>query len=251
MGDAYKNVPVRHADFRLQGFRWLCKYFLETQLIFGGTTSIPSYDRLGHTTLDVALAESVIDPDCVHRALDDTPVITPANSPTGPIFAAAYEDLCNTIGIRLAAPCPKFEKVFVDSTVGTVLSVCFYTETLTWRLSNKKFVSTTDALSVPLLAGALSLKEAQSLTRKLNNVCQMCPFLQAFRFPLNKFVASFRSNEIILLHPFPQVVLDLRVFAAAILSVAKGLPILPRPTGPLLSALIFHFDAAGARFARV
>ena len=135
--------------------------------------------------------------------------------------------------------------------MGNVLSVRFYTETLTWRLSNKKFISTTDALSVPLLAGALSLKEAQSLTGKLNDVCQMCLFFRAFRFPLNKFVAGFGSNELILLHPSPQVVLDLRVFAAAILTAVKGLPIPPRPTGPPLSALVFHSDAAGARFARV
>ena len=251
MHDAYKNVPVRHADFRLQGFYWLGKYFLEMQLIFGGTTSVPSYDRLGHTTLDVAVAESAIDPNCVHRALDDAPVVTPADSPTSPNFAAAYEDLCKMIGIRLAAPCPDFEKAFVDSTVGTILGVRFYTETLTWCLSNKKFVSTTDALSIPLLAGALSLKEAQSLTGKLNDVCQMCPFLLAFQFPLNKFVASFGSNELILLHPSPQVVLDLRVFAAAILTAVKGLPIPPRPTGPPLSAIVFHSDAASARFARV
>ena len=202
---------------------------------------------MGHTTLDVAVAESAIDPDCVHRALDDAPVVTPAS----PIFADAYKDLCQTIGIRLAAPCPDFEKAFVDSTVGTVVGVRFYTKTLTWRLSNKKFVSTTDALSIPLLAGALSLKEAQSLTGKLNDVSQMCPFLRAFRFPLNKFVASFGSNELILLHPSPQVILDLRVFAAAILTSVKGLPIPPRPTGPPLSAIVFHSDAAGARFARV
>ena len=110
--------------------------------------------------------------------------------------------------------------------MGTVLGVRFFTDTLTWRLSNKKFVSTTDALSVPFLAGALSLKEAQSLTGKLNNVCQMCPFLRAFRFPLNKFVASFGSK-------------------------VKGLPIPPRPTGPPLSAIVFHSDAAGACFARI
>ena len=123
MRDTYKNVPVCHADFRLQGFRWLGQYFLETQLIFGGTTSVPSCDCLGHTTLDVAVVESAINPDCVHRALDDAPIVTPADSPTGPIFAAAYEDLCKTISIHLGAPCLEFEKAFIDSTVGTVLSV--------------------------------------------------------------------------------------------------------------------------------
>ena len=43
----------------------------------------------------------------------------------------------------------------IDSTVGTVLGVRFFTDTLTWRLSPKKFTTTTEALSVPLLAGAM------------------------------------------------------------------------------------------------
>ena len=249
--DAYKNVPARHADIRLQGFRWLGLFFVETQLIFGARTSVAAFDRLGATLLILAIMMSGILFSYVHRTLDDAPIVTPADSPAGPLFATAYESLCAAVGVRLAPPCPEFEKAFIDSTVGTVLGVRFFTDTLTWRLSPKKFTTTTEALSIPLLAGAVSLKEAQSLTGKLNDVCQMCPFLRAFRFPLNKFIASFKLDEQILLVPPPQVLLDLRVFAAAILTARDGLPIPPRPVGPTLAALTFISDAAGARFARV
>jgi hypothetical protein len=35
--DAFKNVPARKEDWRLQVFRWLGRYFFETQMIFGAT----------------------------------------------------------------------------------------------------------------------------------------------------------------------------------------------------------------------
>ena len=142
-----------------------------------------------------AAANSSGSPNLFTGILFSTPfvmssIVTPAFSSDGPAFAAAYEALCADVGVRLAASCPDFDKAFVDSTIGTVLGVQFFTETLTWQLSPKKFAAITDDISVPLLAGPLTLTEAQSLTGKLNDVCQMCPFLRAFHFPLNKFVAS-------------------------------------------------------------
>ena len=249
--DAYKNVPAQPADYRLQGFRWLGKFFVETQLIFGARTSVAAFDRLGDILLVIAIALSGIARRFVHRTLDDAPIVTPASSSAGPAFAAAYEALCADVGVRLASPCPDFDKAFVDSTVGTVLGVRFFTDTLTWQLSKKKFTSITDDISVPLLDGPLSLKEAQSLTGKFNDVCQMCPFLRAFRFPLNKYVASFQGSTTARILAPPQVLRDLRVFAAAIITACSGLPIPARPLPPPLTAIVYTSDAAGARFARV
>ncbi len=42
----------------------------------------------------------------IHRTLDDTPLVTPANWNTGPRFAEAYETICEEIGARLVPPCP-------------------------------------------------------------------------------------------------------------------------------------------------
>ena len=47
--DAYKLVPAKTEDYRLQGFCWLGKYFLETRLAFGGVSSPINFDRLGKT----------------------------------------------------------------------------------------------------------------------------------------------------------------------------------------------------------
>jgi len=58
MSDAYKNLPARLDDLRLQGFSWLQAYFVETQQAFGASTAVASFDRLGNTILALAIASS-------------------------------------------------------------------------------------------------------------------------------------------------------------------------------------------------
>ena len=45
--DAYKLLPARPEDYRLQEFCWLGRYFVETRLSFGGVPSPCNFDRLG------------------------------------------------------------------------------------------------------------------------------------------------------------------------------------------------------------
>ena len=45
--DAYKLIPVKVKDLRLQGFYWLGKWFCETQETFGGVPSVCNFNRLG------------------------------------------------------------------------------------------------------------------------------------------------------------------------------------------------------------
>ena len=47
--DAYKLMPAKPEDFRLQGFSWLGKYFIETRQSFGGVPSPCNFDRLNKT----------------------------------------------------------------------------------------------------------------------------------------------------------------------------------------------------------
>ena len=60
MKDAYKNVPAKVEDFRLQGMQWLGAYFVDTQQIFGATPAVANYDNLGGTTLEVAISDCQI-----------------------------------------------------------------------------------------------------------------------------------------------------------------------------------------------
>ena len=55
MKDAYKLLPARKEDWRLQGLSWLGKYFLETQLVFGETSAVSGYDSLASTVQDLAI----------------------------------------------------------------------------------------------------------------------------------------------------------------------------------------------------
>jgi hypothetical protein len=76
----------------------------------------------------------------------------------------------------------------------------------------------------------------------------MCPFLRGFRQPLHLLLVEFREDSDILL-PIPQQVKDdLRVWAAAMDTVVKGLPIPRRLSQHLPSALFFASDASEAQF---
>ena len=55
MKDAYKLIPCRQGEWRLQGMLWLGKYFFETQMIFGASPAVPNYDSLSITTKELAL----------------------------------------------------------------------------------------------------------------------------------------------------------------------------------------------------
>ena len=51
--DAYKIIPAPLNDFRLQGFCWLQKYFVELKQIFGAKTAVANFDIFGNTILSL------------------------------------------------------------------------------------------------------------------------------------------------------------------------------------------------------
>jgi hypothetical protein len=99
---AYKQVPARVADLRLQGFCWLGKYFVETRQIFGAKTSVCNYDIVGETIKLLALLVSDIPPHLVLRQVDDVPVVSPENSGWCEQFTENYMNLCAKLNIQLA-----------------------------------------------------------------------------------------------------------------------------------------------------
>jgi hypothetical protein len=248
--DAYKNIPVPIYQIKFQGFRWLGKYYAETQKVFGDKSSVAAFDRLGKTCVDFACLLSNTPEWLIHRTLDDTPLVVPASSDIGKKFATAYEYVCNSVNARLAPPCPKNEKAFCDQTKGTVLGIVFDSEKLSWSLSHEKATRVLLRIQGPLLGDSLSLLETQKLLGSLNDVGQMCSFLRGFRHTLQQFLTEFENDELIS-RPLPaQARDDLRVWAVAVADATKGLPIPHRPTNFSLAAYTFVSDAAGAQFSR-
>lgn len=249
--DAYKNLPAAKGDLRAQGFTWLGKYFIETQEPFGSEAAVAAFDRTGHTLADLAIATSKIPRKWVHRILDDLPLVTPARSGLGPIFADHYRRICEAVGTQLAPLCPKKEKSFEDSTTGLILGIFFNTNTLTWYISQEKCDRLLHAMSGPLLGDKVPLAAMQKLLGLLNDFGQMCPFMRAFRQPLVSFLQKLTETDD---KPAPlpmQALKDLKIWANVAVAATAGLPIPRRSVHPSASALNFVSDAAGARFAKI
>ncbi len=94
--DAFKNMPARIQDLRLQGFKVFNKYFVVLLMIFGACTSLANNDILGNTIEKLVLAESSVPRKFVKRAVNDQPTATPPNSDWGEMFVSSYQRICRT-----------------------------------------------------------------------------------------------------------------------------------------------------------
>ncbi len=56
--DAYKNLYAKIKDLRLQGFKWLNKFFIDLTQIFGAKSARCCYNQLGQTVKDLAVIVS-------------------------------------------------------------------------------------------------------------------------------------------------------------------------------------------------
>jgi hypothetical protein len=247
LANAFKNIPAKPEDLRLQGFRWLGMFFVETQQVFGAKTA--AFGRLGGTLAGLAAVKSGCPRRWIHRTIDDTVLVTPADSAVGPAFAAAYKDICADLGVILAENCPACEKAFKDQTQGTVLGVRFDTVKQTRSMAPEKLDSIITAATPGLRRLHMSLSETQTLLGKLANFCHMCKFLKAFKHPLNNFLASFRDDTQLMQYMTDAEVADLHVWAQAVTAAAGGLPIPGPSLPPTATALTFVSDATGASFA--
>ena len=245
MKDAYKLVPAKTEDYRLQGFYWHHAYFIETQQIFGANTAVNNFDVLAKTVQMLARFKSGIPKGLVQQTLDDTACVGPVDTSLCDDFTREYKHICREVNIELAADCPKREKAFTCSTEGTVLGIRFNSLTLSWKLPGQKVNDILLDIHTFITGGHVGLRQTQRLAGRLNNMGQMCPFLKGFKRPLNRLLADFMDNENILLPVEQDLVEDLRVWAAAACDAENWLPIADGHQMPPVTALTFTSDAAG------
>jgi hypothetical protein len=178
---AYKQIPCRIEDLRLQGFMWLGRFFVETRQVFGAKTSVCNYDILGATLKLIAELDCAIPAHLALRQVDDVPVISPAGSSLTEEFSEKYKKLAEELNVKLAPDCPLNEKAFTNQVRGKVLGVFFDTTDCTWRLGDKKLEKTKSAISLALQNDSSNIREWQKLCGRLNDICQMCSFMKIFR----------------------------------------------------------------------
>jgi hypothetical protein len=246
--DAYKNIPARKEDWRLQGFRWLGRYFFESQMIFGGTPSVSNFDRLSNTVVRLAIAESKLPPNAVHRCLDDIPVVSPASSDYTEKFGRALKRICSDCNILIAENCPHNEKAFENQTQGTVLGVGFDSRKMIWFLSAEKADKIVTSIASSVSSTWLYRKDFQKTMGLVNNLAMMAPFLKFYKARSNQVLAGSKEDyDIVCLDDRMRA--DLLVCARVAEEAKVGLPIPSRPGLAPLFYLEFYSDAAGAKFA--
>jgi hypothetical protein len=192
--DAYKNIPCKLEDLRLQGFYWQTKFFVETRQIFGAKASVSNFDILGNTVLKLVLSDCGIPPSFVHRQLDDIPGVVPFSKKHWcSEFIGKYKGMCQEMNIRIADDCPNCDKAFSLTHVGKVLGIIFDTGKLCWRYPDEKKRMTIECIRSVISSGEVNLLTMQKLMGRLNDLALMCPFLKTFKAHLNAILSRLQS----------------------------------------------------------
>jgi hypothetical protein len=180
----------------------------------------------------------------VCRAVDDQPVATPSSSSWGEKFVSSYKRICKELNIELAEDCEDCDKAFTNTRRGKVLGVWFDSESLSWKMPDEKTSATRLLLRGIVSKQNVSLDEMQSLLGRLNFVCMMCPFLKAFRFNMNKELASRILDPSLCSELCTEAKTDLLIHDKFLADMA-WYPIAREPIAAPPSAVCFVTDAAG------
>ena len=247
--DAYKLMPAKKEDFRLQGFCWLGRWFVETQQSFGGVPSPSNFDRLPKTIDLIVCIKTGTSRDSVYRALDDSPCIGQRSSGSVETFSATMREICAELNVPLAENCPAMEKAFELQTRGTVLGIGFDSKDMSWFLSKEK--ASTIVRRCLEMAGAshTDLKQMEKLMGTINDLGQMCQTVKFHRREGNAFLGRFRGNYNEVKMVPDNLKKELRILAKIAENAGEGLPLAEEPCQRSLSALIFYTDAAGVSYS--
>ena len=241
--DAYKNMPAPKKDLRLQGFKWLGKFFFELMQMFGGITAVGNFDILGNTAVSLTCAICECKKEFVHRHLDDVPFVSTAESGLCEKFSKTYKEVCEVINLKLADNCDRNEKAFTNVTYGKVLGIWFNSENLSWHLLTEKKEKTLRCIHMVMNTVSVTLLEMQKLMGNLNNVSLMCPFLNGFRRNLNDCLSAGAINDCIFVTSNAKN--DLLIWAGFLLDTVGENSIPSCPTEPTIVHKSFTSDAAG------
>ena len=125
------------------------------------------------------------------------------------------------------------------------MGIQFDTVSLSWRIADDKAARILADIHTLVHGGHADLKQVETLAGRLSDFGQMCPFLQAFKRPLNDLLSSFNENYNILCEVKEELIQDLRVWAAVVTEANSWLPIAQEMKNPPLGAWEFVSDAAG------
>ncbi len=239
---AYKMIPAKPEQYRLQGFAWLTMYFIELRQTFGSCSSVFNYDVFHKLFCAIIRELTHTKDENLFRVLDDLIVITKTTEENKK-FVETYIKTAKELNIPLAET-NNAEKSFVYKTKGTILGICIDTDKMTWSLSNQKIHAYKFQIQRLINAKLVSLKELQSINGILNTIVQLCPTLKFWRNPILADMRQARNKQ----YKIPlstESKLCLSGWMRILNSLKNGFPIPEPKIDPPDQILCFVTDAAG------
>ena len=167
--DAYKHIPVRWEDWRLQAMAWGDRLFVDTRLMFGTSSSAGIFDRFDALLLQIAVMLSKISKRKAMRFLDDVYGVESRHGKRLEGFLHSYRVVCDRVGAKLDP-----RKRVPPATSTTILGIEFDTVEWSWKISEEKARKIFDKiLAADTTQG--TLKERQSLVGSIMTLIPMMP----------------------------------------------------------------------------
>ena len=137
---AYKCLPVKKEQRRLQVFRLLGREFIDLRLIFGDKRACLLYDRFHHCIITMlVLPEAPIPCSWLGRTIDDVTTVAPKEGRhLTERFVDTYRRTLDSLNIGAAEEDINRNKAFDSSTSGEILGIWFDTDQMTWELPKRK-----------------------------------------------------------------------------------------------------------------
>jgi len=202
--DAYKHIPVRREDLKLQWFQWLGKAFQELCLIFGASSSVGIFDQVAKLVLAIVLVFCKFPAEWVCQHLDDVCAAAPKGSDLLRRFERTYRKVAEQVGVKLA-PTDDPEKAFSACTEGTVLGVHYNTEKWTWSIPQDKLIRLVKQIEAVMSADKIKQKEMQSLAGR---ILHYAPLIPTGRFNLDHIIRA--SHQTTARYAWVEVSADLK-----------------------------------------
>ena len=162
--DAYKHIKVRLEDIHLQCIQFLGKYFFECSLVFGTSSSPSIFDRISDIIRALNCIQTFFKWEWTVKQLDD--LIPFGYRELVEKFEAAYIELCQVLGVRLAVN-DGSAKTFSCSTEGSILGLEYDTIRWEWSFSEKKAAKILAELEEIVSGVNVEIKLLKSLTGRL------------------------------------------------------------------------------------
>ena len=249
MPHAPQVIPIKPEHLRLQGFKWLGKYFYEAYLVFGAASAVLTYDNFHQGILDITGALANPEPNSLFHVLDDAIFIS-STVEANKALTDTYKTIASKLNLTLA-PEDKGDKAFSLQTKGKILGVVFDTCLQTWSFTDEKILKYSLQLQHAVQTHKVSKETFQSILGMLNTVINLSPNLRFFRNPLLHDLKRAYA-----FHPAPVAITAatrycLYNWLRVLQQVKLGFPLCRTPPiKPPVGILSFTTDAAGLKLGK-